>query len=137
VTLVIIGALAAVSAPLFFDTATFQSRGFFDETVASVRYAQKRAVSTGCTVRVQIAAGGFTLFTAANQAACDTGPFATGVPDPTTGVAPFSRTAPEGVTMSAATIDFAPSGSASASTTVTVGARSFNVVAATGFVQGP
>ena len=66
VTLVIIGALAAVSAPLFFSKDAFEQSGFFNETLAAVRYAQKLAVASGCTVRVNISANGYSLLRAAN-----------------------------------------------------------------------
>jgi MSHA pilin protein MshC len=44
-TMVIVGILAAVVAPRFFDNNVFQSRGFADELQASLRYAQKVAVA--------------------------------------------------------------------------------------------
>jgi MSHA pilin protein MshC len=44
-TMVIVGILAAVAAPRFFDTNVFQSRGFADQVQASLRYAQKVAIA--------------------------------------------------------------------------------------------
>ncbi len=46
VTLVIIAALAAASVPRFFNRQGYDERGFFEETVAAVRYAQKYAVAS-------------------------------------------------------------------------------------------
>lgn len=43
--MVIIGILAAVVAPRFFDNNVFQSRGFSDQVQASLRYAQKVAIA--------------------------------------------------------------------------------------------
>ncbi|MBI5626893.1 MAG: prepilin-type N-terminal cleavage/methylation domain-containing protein [Nitrosomonadales bacterium] len=44
-TMVIIGIIAAVAAPRFFDTNVFQSRGFADQVQATLRYAQKTAIA--------------------------------------------------------------------------------------------
>ena len=44
-TMVIVGILAAVVAPRFFDNNVFQSRGFADEVQATLRYAQKVAIA--------------------------------------------------------------------------------------------
>ena len=142
-TLVIIALIAAVSGPRFFTISAFQEQGFFDETISAVRYAQKLAVATGCTVRVQITATGFTLFRPATNAgtACTAGTYTTPVTDPTDSASTFTRTAPGSVTLSPSTnITFASDGSASdgsasPSATVSVGNRNFKVIFATGFVQ--
>jgi MSHA pilin protein MshC len=136
-TLIIIALIAAVSGSRFFTIGAFQQQGFFDETISAVRYAQKLAVATNCTVRVQITATGYTLFRpATNGAACTAGTYTTPVTDPTGSTPTFTRTAPGSVTLTPADFTFASDGSASANVTVSVsGGRSFNVIAATGFVQ--
>jgi MSHA pilin protein MshC len=134
--IVIVGILAAVSGPLFFDAQVFQGRGFFDETVSAVRYAQKYAVASHCTVRVAVTAGGFTLYGPAGVGACTSGPFNTPLADPSGDQTTFTRTAPSGVTLTAADFTFAADGSASAGVTVAVGSiGSFKVYQDTGFVQ--
>ncbi|HZW22007.1 type II secretion system protein, partial [Noviherbaspirillum sp.] len=45
VTLVILGILAIAIVPRFLDRSTFDSRGFHDETLAILRYAQKTAIA--------------------------------------------------------------------------------------------
>ncbi|MDP2826999.1 MAG: prepilin-type N-terminal cleavage/methylation domain-containing protein [Sulfuricellaceae bacterium] len=45
VTLVMIGILAAFAAPRFFGTHGFEERGFYDETLSALRYAQKAAIA--------------------------------------------------------------------------------------------
>lgn len=45
-TLVIIGILAAVVGPRFFDRGTFDERIYFEEALSAVRYAQKLAVAS-------------------------------------------------------------------------------------------
>lgn len=54
--MVIIGILAAVAAPRFFDNNVFQSRGAADQTKAALRYAQKIAIAQHRNVSVQISA---------------------------------------------------------------------------------
>lgn len=140
VTLVIIGALAAVSAPLFFSKQTFEQSGFYNETLSAVRYAQKLAVASGCTVRVNITAGSYSLLRAASAATCNTGPFATDVADPSDPSRAFTRSAPSGIALSPAPLSFtfSPLGRASVtspSRDISVGGRTFRVWAETGFVE--
>jgi MSHA pilin protein MshC len=59
VVLVVLGVLAAVAAPRFFDNRTFLTRAYCDELAAALKYAQKLAVASGCPVRVAITAGGY------------------------------------------------------------------------------
>ncbi len=59
VVLVILGILAAIAAPRFFDNRTFAQRGYYEELAAALKYSQKLAVASGCPVRVTISAGGY------------------------------------------------------------------------------
>jgi len=59
VVIVIMGILAAVAAPRFFDDRTFMERGYYEELGAALKFAQKLAVASGCPVRIQIDAGGY------------------------------------------------------------------------------
>jgi MSHA pilin protein MshC len=59
VVIVIVGILAAVAAPRFFDDRTFMERGYYEELGAALKFAQKLAVASGCPVRIQIDAGGY------------------------------------------------------------------------------
>ncbi len=74
-TLVIIGILAAVVGPRFFDRQVFDERLFFEETVSAVRYAQKLALASGCDVQVSIDSLGYRLL---KERDCDS---KTAVPD--------------------------------------------------------
>jgi MSHA pilin protein MshC len=60
-TMVIIGIIAAVAAPRFFDNNVFQSRGFADQVKASLRYAQKVAIAQHRFVCVAFAVNSITL----------------------------------------------------------------------------
>ncbi len=43
--IVIAGILAAFAAPRFFDRNVFDSRGFYDQLISTLRYAQKAAIA--------------------------------------------------------------------------------------------
>lgn len=43
--IVIVGILSAIAVPRLFDRGLFDSRGFYDQVISSLRYAQKTAVS--------------------------------------------------------------------------------------------
>jgi MSHA pilin protein MshC len=74
-TLVIIGILAAVAVPRFFDANVFKSRGFADQVQATLRYAQKEAIAQHRNVCVAMTANDITLTIASVSgaaSACDT-----------------------------------------------------------------
>jgi len=95
VILLIVGILAVAIIPRFVDRSTFDSRGFHDETLAILRYAQKTAIAQRRNVCVAFTATTVTLTiakVAGNTAICTedlAGP---------NGVRPYSITAPSGVT---------------------------------------
>ncbi|MCA1973912.1 MAG: type II secretion system GspH family protein, partial [Caenispirillum sp.] len=74
VTLIVIGILAVVAAPRFFDRADFDARAFLEQTAAALRYAQKAAIAQRRTVCVAFAANAVTLTVraTAGAGACDT-----------------------------------------------------------------
>jgi len=55
--IVITGILAAVAAPRFVGTATFDARGYTDVLAASIRAAESAASASGCDVQLTIAPG--------------------------------------------------------------------------------
>lgn len=59
--IVIIGIMGAVVMPRFFDRGTFDSRGFYDQTISTLRYAQKAAIAQHRFVCVAFAANSITL----------------------------------------------------------------------------
>ncbi len=68
ITIMIIGMLAAVVGPRFFDRKVFDERMLFEETVSAVRYAQKFAIASGCAVQVSVRDRGYRLLKERN---CD------------------------------------------------------------------
>ena len=66
----ILGILSAVVAPRFFDRNVFDSRGFYDQVIASLRYAQKVAVAEHRNVCVAFTPNSVALTQVAGGAAC-------------------------------------------------------------------
>ena len=86
--MVIAGILAAVAVPRMIGRTSFDTRGFADQLSATVRFAQKLAVSQRRDVSVRLTAGDATL---CYDTAC-----ATLAPGPG-GEKPYTVTAPGGV----------------------------------------
>ncbi len=57
----LVGVLAIFAAPRLFDSAAFNARGFHDETLALLRYAQKTAIAQRRTVCVAFTLSSATL----------------------------------------------------------------------------
>jgi MSHA pilin protein MshC len=72
--IVLLGVLAVFAGPRIFDTSVFNSRGFNDETLAMLRYAQKTAIAQRRTTCVTFTATTATLriASAAAVGTCDT-----------------------------------------------------------------
>lgn len=135
VVMIIIGILAVIVAPRFANRGDFDARGFFDGTLSVLRYAQKTAVAQRRMVCVSFGPSAVTLTIASTfGGACNsplTGP---------NGVAPYSMSAPNGVSFTAtpANFSFLPSGAASLGQNLSVtglSGHSITVVATTGYVQ--
>lgn len=54
--IVILGIISVVAAPKFFDNSVFQARGFADQVLATLRYAQKSAIAQHQNVCVSFTA---------------------------------------------------------------------------------
>lgn len=131
VIIALLGILAAVAGPRFFQASTFQSRGFYDKSVAVVRLAQKTAVAWRRSVFVCVSA---TQVTAGTAGGC-------GTPLTYPSGAPATETAPSGVTLSPVAFSFdglgRPSSGATITFTSTIAgdpARTITVAAETGYV---
>jgi MSHA pilin protein MshC len=72
--MVITGVLAVAVIPRFFNRQDFQDKGFYDETLAVLRYAQKAAIAQRRTVCVVFTSNTVTLTiaSAANSGNCNT-----------------------------------------------------------------
>lgn len=104
--LVIVGVVAAIAAPRFFETQGFDVRGYHDQTLAMLRYGQKIAIAQRRPVYV--------CFTAASVALGYDGACATPVAGPAgvpfDGVKPGGGAAPSGVTIAPTTNFFFDAG---------------------------
>lgn len=137
VTLVIVGILAVVAMPRFFDRGGFESRGFTDEALAMLRYAQKTAIAQHRIVFVHLtaAAGG----APASVALCYGNPCdaSNRVLNPAN-QAPFSETAPSSVNLPALVFSFDALGQPSAGQAIAVTGevvRTIVVEPVTGYVH--
>lgn len=134
-TMVIVGILAAVVAPRFFDNNVFQSRGFADQVQATLRYAQKLAIAQHRFACAAFTNNSITL-TIGPTAACGTPLLSP------TGEANYVITAPAGITFAAIPTDF----SFNALGTPTNAPQTINIIGAsdgitieaeTGYVHSP
>lgn len=132
VIIAIVAIIAVLAAPRSFEAGSFDSRGFYDKSVAVVRLAQKTAVAWRREVHVCVTA---TQVIAGTAAGC-----ATPLTYPVSG-GPASETAPNGVTLSPVNFTFDGLGRPSAGVTITFSssiagdpARQIVVAAETGYV---
>jgi len=137
----ILGIIGSVAGPRFFDNTAFDERGYYDEVVSALRYAQKVAVASGCHVRVDVAASTYSLSQQASLAGhCD--PLDASFPLPvlmSTGEA-VNGVAPAGIVVApAVAFSYNPLGQTSlgANQTLAVGGRLLTVQADSGLVVTP
>ncbi len=79
VVIIILGIISAVAAPIFFERQGYHERAFKDGLVAALRYAQKKALASGCDIRVEITSGGFALYRHNSLSSCGSLPATTTV----------------------------------------------------------
>lgn len=124
--LVVIGVLAAAALPRFWDRQVFDSRGFYDQTLSVLRYAQKSAIAERRTVCVAFTSTTVTLTiaAAAGSSVCGSN---LASPD---GASPFIVTAKTGVSFVAVPTNFQfnPLGQATIGQTILVANASGNIV---------
>ncbi len=101
VILILVGILAVVAVPRFFDHGSFEARGFYDEALSILRYAHKTAVAQRRAVWFQIDATNERITLCyVNEFPCSTP--ANRVPGPY-GESPYTVTAADGVDLQATT----------------------------------
>lgn len=138
-TIVIVGILAVVAIPRFFDIDIFRSRGFADQVQASLRYAQKIAVAQRRNVCVALTSGDITLTIASAggaASACDAN-----LTSPT-GESPYKISTPSAsaaLSYSSANFSFDALGRTAAQQTISVGGATNPIIveAETGYVHSP
>ena len=132
IVILLLGILAAAALPVFFDLGSYRDRSAYDEVAGALRYAQKLAVASGCAVRVDLTSGsGYALQQHATD--CTSGSFADISGHPVTSDS-FSQV---NLSASPSSFIFDAMGRSDAAATVTVGGRSIQVIAETGYVDAP
>lgn len=131
IVILLLGILAAVAVPKFFNLSDYRERAAYDVVAGAVRYAQKLAVASGCPVQVNITANSYALQQHVTD--CTTGAFATISNHPVTG------NVITGVNLVSIpnTFIFDAMGRSSMTATVTVGSKTINVIRETGYVVAP
>ncbi|NIR27985.1 MAG: prepilin-type N-terminal cleavage/methylation domain-containing protein [Gammaproteobacteria bacterium] len=140
--LLIVGILAVLALPRFVDRNVFDERGFFDESLAAVRYAHKLALAGGCDVGVSFTAAGYSLVR--RDGGCTAGAFTVPITHPTAG-GNFSGSAPAGIAVTGATFYYDMAGRPrdmsdallTASTDIGIGGFTLRVEPQTGFAHEP
>lgn len=104
VVVMLLGILSVFAMGRLFDQNQFAAKGFFDDTVNAVRFAQKLAVSSGCAVQVQITSTSYQLF---QGTTCSSGVFTNAVANPANRANPYlNNNMPSGFSLTPATIEF-------------------------------
>lgn len=144
--IVLVGGLAVFAAPRVFNSADFNARGFHDQTLAYLRYAQKTAVAQRRTVCVVFTGSSVTLTMAASTGTTNcTAATATALPGPG-GETPATLSARSGIAYSATPTSFnfdglgqpiTSAGAAQATQTfqVATAAKTITVETITGYVH--
>jgi MSHA pilin protein MshC len=101
IVIIITGILAVAVIPRFVDNKAFDGRGFSDQTLAALRYAQKTAIAQRRNVCVDFTTNTVTLRIANAAGAIALAPCNTPLTSPT-GVTPFVITARPGINFSGA-----------------------------------
>jgi MSHA pilin protein MshC len=139
VVLVILGILAAVAAPRFFDDRAFLQRGYYEELASALKYSQKLAVASGCPVRFSLTAGGYDARQqAASSGTCDTTDATWATTVSLADGQTLTGTSPTGVVVSpAVTVTFDALGRTNLGSdrSVAVGPFALTIRAESGFVQ--
>lgn len=142
IVVTVLGILSVYVVPKFADTDAFNLTFVVDDTVSSLRYAQKYSVAIGCDVQASITANTLTLL---RRQSCTTGSFNQAVPEPGTQSSSFQKTNPSGVTFSSSSFPmyfdslgraYNSSGSV-ANMTLQVNSRTIQIIGETGFVYEP
>ncbi len=110
VTIAIIGILAAVALPRFAARDAFESRGFYDEAQAVVRYAQKTAIAWRQNIFVCVSANNIIAGTRVGPPDGTAADCAIPVISPVTQAALATNNAPTGVTLPVLNIRFDSAG---------------------------
>ncbi|MEE8366262.1 MAG: type II secretion system protein [Gammaproteobacteria bacterium] len=138
--IVLLGILSVFALGRFFGPDQFAARGFFNDTVNAVQFAQKLAIVSGCDVRVTTSNTGYELH---QSSTCTANDFTLPVKNPANRGNNYQNfNIPSGFTLDVATITFNARGTldtGNRTLTMTDGSTNliFTVYAQTGLVDVP
>lgn len=129
--IVVVGILAAVVGPRFFDRQVFDQRLYSEEVRAALRHAQKLALAGGYPMRFVLDSAGYHLWRCDSTASdCSFE-----VLDPASGQAPYAAAAPGEVSATPFSVTFDALGRADTAVAAEVGGQALSVEAGTGLVR--
>jgi MSHA pilin protein MshC len=141
VVLVILGVLAGFAVPRFFNNRAFQARGYHQDLVAALKFAQKLAVASGCAVRVQVNGTGYSASQQQVAAGrCNPADASFATPVTLADGSSLARATPSGVVVAPpVTIEFDALGRTNlgADQVITIDGFTLTVHAGSGFVAAP
>jgi len=136
IVILLLSILSVFALGGLFNRDQFAAKGFFDDTVNAVRFAQKLAISTGCDVRVLTTASSYALH---QRPGCTGAGFTIPVQNPANRSNNYQNSSlPSGFTLTAGTIVFNARGTVTSVptfVTFTVATFSFRVYGQTGLVD--
>lgn len=141
VVIIIVAILGAIAMPRFAGNLVFQERGYYEELAASLKYAQKLAVASGCAVRMQVNAAGYEARQQQISAGrCDPSDASWPTPVVLSDSQALAGSTPNGVTVApAVSVVFDALGRTNlpGNQTITVGSFSLTIQADSGYVVAP
>jgi MSHA pilin protein MshC len=132
--------LSALAGPRFFERRVFDERLFADGVADALRYAQKVAVASGCSVEVTVSASGYAL---KQREACAGPSFSRAVPHPGRVGSSYAAAPPPATPLASSISPFRfdalgralDASGAPSDVLIRIGGRSLRVHGATGLVQ--
>jgi MSHA pilin protein MshC len=133
----ILAIVAMFAVPRFFDTTTYQNRGYVDTLAAALRASSKFAVASGCPVQLQVTSAGYAAVQqAASGNSCNPSDATWATPVMLPDGSSLSGSAPATASPLPATYTFTSSGGLSAAApTLAVGGWTLSVDPTTGYVS--
>lgn len=131
IIMLVLAVLAVIAIPRL-NLQGYRETGFFNQSLAAIRFAQKQAVSSGCHVQVQIDSTGCRLFWTGNPGGCPGA--GTLITNPIGAAADFcADSTPAG--SPSATFVFDNIGRPGGTQVINMGGRSITVEAETGYAH--
>lgn len=139
VTVIAIAAiLAAIAGPRFFDHSLFRARGYADELAGAIRYSQKVAIATGCSVQFTATTSGYqSMQQAASGNHCNPASSTWTSAVTNSDGQQVAGSVPGGVATSAFSLTFGPDGllSSGGGVSIAVGTRTLVVSTVSGYAE--